>query len=85
MGEEKEVGKVFTYFNKIGVAAVKMEGKLKVGDTIHIKGHTTDFTQKVESMQIEGQNVEEVKEGDEVGIKVKDRVRPNDRIYLVEE
>lgn len=83
MAEEKEIGKIFTYFNKIGVAAMKSEGKLKVGDTIHIKGTTTDFTQKLESMQIEGKDVKEIKKGDDVGFKVKDRVRPNDVVYLV--
>ena len=81
--KEKEVGKIFTYFNKISVAAMKAEGKLKVGDKIHIKGTTTDFTQKLESMQIDGKDVESVKKGDDVGFKVKDRVRPNDIVYLV--
>jgi len=54
-----------------------------VGDKIHIKGHTTDFEQVVESMQIENRPVEEAKAGDDVGIKVKERVRPNDTVYRV--
>ncbi len=80
----KEVGKVFSYFTHIGVAALKMTGNLKVGDKIRIKGATTDFEQKVDSMQIEGKDVEKVKKGDDVGIKVKDRVRPNDLVYKIE-
>ena len=82
--EEKEVGKVFDYFSKVGVAAVKVGGKIKKGDKIHIVGNTTDFEQEVESMQIDNKDVDEVKKGDDVGIKVKDRVRKNDRVLLVE-
>jgi len=81
MADEKQIGKVFSYFNKIGVAAIKLDGALKVGDTIHIKGHTTDFEQKVESMQIEHKEVKSAKKGDDIGIKVKDRVRPGDIVY----
>jgi putative protease len=78
---ENPLGEVFSYFSKISVAAIKLSKSLKKGDTIHIKGHTTDITQKVESMQIDGKNVEEAKKGSEVGIKVKDRVRPGDKVY----
>jgi putative protease len=82
--KKEEVGVVEGYFSKIGVAAVHItSGHLKVGDKIHIKGSTTDFEQIVESMQIEKQNVEMAKQGDKIGIKVKDRVRPNDRVYKV--
>ena len=77
----KEIGKVFAYYSNIGVAAIKLSGALKVGDTIAIKGHTTDITQRAESIQIEHEKVKEAKKGDEVGIKVKDRVRPNDVVY----
>ncbi len=82
---ETEVGKVKDYFAKIGVAGIELTGLLSVGDTIHIKGHTTDFSQKVESMQIEHDNVEEAKAGDSIGIKVDDRVRSNDTVYKVVE
>lgn len=82
--EEKKIGKVVGYFAKIGVAAVQIEdGELRIGDIIHIKGHTTDLTQQVTSMQIEKQPVEEVKPGDAVGIKVEDRVRKGDTVYKV--
>lgn len=82
---EEEVGKVSDYFAKIGVAAIDLTGTLSVGDTIHIKGHTTDFNQEVESIQIEHQNVEKANPGDSIGIKVKDRVRDNDIVYKVTE
>ena len=81
--KEKEVGEVFSYFTKIGVAAIKLSAALKKGDTIHIKGHTTDFKQKLSSMQIEKEVVTSAKKGADLGIKVKDRVRPGDKIYKV--
>jgi len=65
------------------VAAIKMEGTLNVGDTIHIQGHTTDFTQQVDSMQIENQSVDSAGPGADVGIMVEDRVRENDTVYKV--
>lgn len=80
--QEKEVGKVFTYFAKIEVAGIEVTGKFKVGDTLHFKGATTDFEQKAESMQIDNKPVAEVKKKDSIGIKVKDRVRPGDKVYV---
>ncbi len=56
---------------------------MRAGDTIHIKGHTTDLTQSVESMQIENQNVQEAGPGADIGVKVEDRVRENDVVYKV--
>jgi translation elongation factor EF-1alpha len=82
MSEEK-VGIVKDYFAKIGVAGIDITGNLKVGDTIHVKGHTTDFEQVVESMQIEHQQVEAAKPGDAVGIKVNERCRDGDSVYKV--
>lgn len=84
--EEKKIGKVVGYFAKIGVAAIEIEEDgLRVGDTIHIKGHTTDLTQQVTSMQIEKQPIQEAKPGDAVGVKVDDRVRKGDTVYKVVE
>jgi putative protease len=80
---EKQIGEVSMFFSKAGVAAVKLSDSLNIGDKIHIKGHTTDFEQKVSSMQIENENIQKAKKGQHVGIKVLDRVRPNDKIYLV--
>jgi len=82
---EINLGKVVDYFAKVEVAAVKLEGELKIGDTIHIKGHTTDLTQTVDSMQIDRQPVESAKAGDSVGIKVKERVRKGDTVYKVQD
>ena len=82
--EETKVGRISKYFGHIGVAAIELEnGSLKVGDLIHIKGHTTDFEQPVDSMQIEHESVKEAKPGDSIGIKVKDRVRPHDDVFVV--
>lgn len=83
MTTEKQIGKVSTFFSHVGVAAIKLSGKLKVGDKIHIKGHTTDFETKVASIQINNQSVKEAKSGDHIGIKVPDKVRPNDVVFLM--
>jgi len=83
MAEEEEIGRVTDYFAKIGVAGIDLTGKVRVGDTIRIRGHTTDLEQVVESMQIEHQQVEEAGPGDKIGIKVSDRCRDGDRVYRV--
>lgn len=81
---EVKIGKVTDYFAKIGVAALEIEnGELQVGDTIHFLGRTTDFVQKINSMQIEHQSVDSAKPGEGVGIKTKDRVRHGDEVYKV--
>mgnify|MGYP001558969658 CR=1 FL=1 len=81
--KEKEIGKISTYFSHVGVAAIKLSDKLKVGDKIHIKGHTTDFEQKIASIQIDKESVKEAKKGDHIGIKVSEKVRPSDSVFLV--
>jgi translation elongation factor EF-Tu-like GTPase len=84
--EEKKLGEVIKFFGKIGVAAIRLsEGSLKVGDQIHIVGHTTDITQTVDSMQIENKDVQEAGPGADIGVKVKDRVREHDVVYKVVE
>jgi len=81
---ETQIGKVTHYFSKIGVAAIEITaGSLSVGDTIHIKGHTSDFTQKVDSMQVDNQAVSTAAPGSSVGIKVKDHAREHDLVYKV--
>lgn len=82
MAEEK-VGVVNDYFARIGVAGIDLTGSLRVGDTIHVKGHTTDFEQVVESMQIEHESVDEAGAGASIGIKVPDRCRGGDTVYKV--
>ena len=79
--EEQEVGVVDHFFGKISVGIIKLSGALKIGDTIHIKGKQADFSQEVESMRIEYDNVTEAKEGDKVGIKVVQPVHANDKVY----
>ena len=79
----KEIGTVSSFFSHVGVAAIKLSDKLKVGDKIKIKGHTTDFEIPIESMQIERESVKEAKAGDHIGVKVPDKVRPNDKVFLI--
>ncbi len=81
--KEKAVGKVSDFFAHVVVAGIDMTGGLKVGDKIHIKGHTTDIEMDVTSMQIENKNVTQAKKGQSVGIKVPERVRPGDTVYKV--
>ncbi len=80
---EVEVGAVSTFFARPVVAGIKLSGPVKVGDALRIRGHTTDLTLTVESMQINNVNVKEAKQGDEIGIKVPDRVRSGDKVYKV--
>jgi hypothetical protein len=81
---EVEIGKITHYFSKIGVAAIEItDGVLNVGDTIHVKGHTSDFTQKIDSMQIDNQSVQQATVGQSVGFKVADHARTHDAVYKV--
>jgi translation elongation factor EF-1alpha len=80
---EERIGIVKDYFAKIGVAGIDVEKTLRVGDRIHIKGHTTDLEETVESIQIEHAQVEQAKKGDAIGIKVADRCRGGDVVYRV--
>jgi len=81
----EEVGKVFTYFSKVGVAGIKVTGgNLKVGDKIRIQGHTTSLEQVIDSMQIDREAVQEARAGQSVGIQVQSRVRPNDVVYKLD-
>ena len=81
---EVELGRVTHYFGKIGVAGIEItQDSLAVGDTIHVKGHTSDFTQKIDSMQIDSQSVDEVTVGQSIGIKVSEHAREHDMVYKV--
>ncbi len=83
---EEEIGKVSHYFSKIGVAAIQItQGTLAVGDTIRVKGHTSDFTQTIDSMQVDGQPVSQVGVGQAVGIKTAQHAREHDVVYKVTE
>lgn len=81
---EIKIGRVEDYFGKVGVIAFHVEGEeIAVGDTIHVKGHTTDFQEVVESIQIDKQPVERAGPGSNVGIKTKEKARKGDIIYKV--
>ncbi|RJP28301.1 MAG: hypothetical protein C4536_12785 [Actinobacteria bacterium] len=80
---EKQVGRITHFFAKINVAAIELEDELNVGDTIHVKGHTSDWTQDVSSMQIEHDQVQKAGPGDVIGIKVEGHAREHDVVYKV--
>jgi len=80
---EEEIGTVSDFFAHPVVAGIELTGTLKVGDQIHIKGHTTDLEMTVNSMQINNANVTEAKRGDSVGVKVTERVRRGDHVFKV--
>ncbi len=83
---EEDVGRITHYFSKINVGVLELsKGDLHVGDTIHIKGNTSDFYQKMESMQVENNPVDSAKPGEPVGIKVESPVRENDIVFKVTE
>ena len=81
--EEVEVGKIKHYFGKLKVAVVELSGGLKKGDGIHVKGSTTDFKQKIKSMQVEHEEIETAESGTSIGLKVSKPVRENDTVYKI--
>jgi putative protease len=84
MAEEKIlIGKVTHYFGKISVAGIELSGSLKVGDTISIEGATSNFEEEITSMQIDNDVVPEANAGDLIGIKVKEKARVGDDVYLL--
>ena len=81
---EEEVGVIVKFFAKPGVAAIEVtKGSIKNGDTLKYKGHTTDFTEEVKSMEMDNQTVDEAKPGDMIGVKVGERVREKDIVFKV--
>jgi putative protease len=83
---EEEIGVVRHYFDHINVAAIEITaGELNVRDTIHVKGHTSDFSTTVDSMQIEHESVQQAKVGDAIGIKVPEKAREHDKVFKVTE
>ena len=81
---EQEIGVVTHYYDKIQVAAIRLtKGALKTGDRVHIRGQVTDFGQAVASIQIEHAVVPEAKLGDEIGIKVDERVHEHDKVFKI--
>ena len=83
MAEDK-IGEVMKFFSKPSVAAVKITaGELRVGDTVRFNGHTTDFEDTIQSMEIDNKQIEKATAGDYIGVKVSDRVRPGDEVFKV--
>jgi putative protease len=83
--EEAEIGEITHFFSKIGVGVIRLTRELSVGYQIHVKGATTDFEQDVSSMQIDHKNIENAKQGDDIGMKFIEQVRAADKVYLVNE
>ena len=81
--EEREIGMVTHYFGKILVGIIQLSAPLKVGDTVHFKGMHDDFTQTIDSIQVEHESIESAKAGDVIGIKVSRQVHPNDKVFIV--
>ena len=80
----EKVGEVSHYFTKIGVAVIELTGKVKVGDSIAVKGMTTNFEQKVESMQLDKENIEKGEPGQLIGVVVQEKARSGDKVYKME-
>lgn len=79
----EQIGSIRHYYSKIGVAVIDLTAKIAVGDAIRVKGATTDFQQKVESMQIEHANVQNANAGQSIGLRVADKVREGDLVYKI--
>lgn len=82
---EKEIGKITHFYNRICVAVLDLKGDLKVGDIIHVYGHTTDFVQRVDSMEINHQKIDAVSKGADVALKLEQEARSGDTVFLVTE
>ncbi|MBK9927403.1 MAG: hypothetical protein IPP66_19205 [Anaerolineales bacterium] len=80
---EVKIGKVIHYYTRIGVAVLQLKENLKLGDRIHILGHTSNFTQRVTSLEVEHQPLVWVKPGDSVAIKVYEPARKHDAVYRI--
>ncbi len=84
LANEEAIGVVTHYYSHLSVAVIQLNrGELKIGDTIHVKGHTTDFNQQIDSMEYEHHHIEQAKTGQSFGLKVKDHAREHDIVYLV--
>jgi len=81
--EEKLIGKITHYFGNIGVGIIGLTDSFSVGGKIHIKGASTDFEQEVVSMQVDHKDINEAKSGDEVGVKLEQKVREGDIVYKI--
>ncbi len=82
---EKKIGEITHFFAKPSAAVLKLSAAIKVGDQVHIHGHSTHLTQEITSMQIDHKEVEVAKPGDDVALLVTERVREGDEVFLIED
>ncbi len=84
MDGEFKIGKITHYFSKVQVAAIELtDGELAVGDTVRIKGHTSDFTQRIDSMQIDRVDVPSAHKGQSIGVRVSQHARVGDEVFKI--
>ncbi len=83
MAKNKTLGEVTHFYGHLGVAVVKFDSSVSVGDTVHFKGATTDFTQTIKSMQFDHKEIDKASKGKEVGLKVDNKVRAGDKVFPV--
>jgi len=83
MTTEKQIGTVSNYFDHVKVAAIKLTGPVKVGDVIKFVGGEVDYDMPVEGMQVNNEHVKSAKKGDEIGVKVKEKVRKDYKVYKI--
>jgi putative protease len=80
---DTKIGEIIHYYDKIGVAVIKVLSPLKTGDRVKISGHDKEFEQTIVSMQVEHQNIDKAKKGDDVGVKLDQPARDGDEVYKV--
>ena len=83
MAQDQPIGTITHLYSHLGVGIIALTAPLKVGDTIKVKGHTTDFTQKVDSLQLNHQDIKEAKSGDEVGLKTTEQIKDGAEVFKV--
>ncbi len=80
---DKKIGTITHFFDKISVGIIKLDGNLKVGDKVRIKGGTTNFEQEISEIQLEHKSIPGGKKGQELGVKVNEKVREGDIVYIL--
>ena len=80
--QKDQLGKITHFYSKIGVGIIKLDKELKVGDEIQIKGNTSDFKQKVDELQFDHKNIDKGEKGQEVGVKLSQKVRDGDVVFI---
>lgn len=80
--QKEQLGKITHFYSKLGVGIIKLDKELKAGDEIQIKGNTSDFKQKVEELQLNHKNIDKGEKGQEVGVKLSQKVRDGDVVFI---